>query len=125
MNIGFDIDDTITRCPEFFSVISKALVGAGHHVYIITFRTNTDEVAELMHDEGIAFTEIITCGAEIPPDGFSKWKANIIHQRSIKIYFEDYCDVVNEVDESTVVFMPISRRLGMVGYFDPCEEDSA
>ena len=28
MRVAFDIDDTITRCPKFFAVISQALMAA-------------------------------------------------------------------------------------------------
>ena len=37
MVIGIDIDDTITRNPQFFAILSSAFVKAGHRVIIITF----------------------------------------------------------------------------------------
>ncbi len=36
MRIGLDIDDAITRDPEFFAPISGLLTDAGHDVFIIT-----------------------------------------------------------------------------------------
>lgn len=46
MIIAFDIDDTITRHPPFFAVLSRALVEAGHQVLIITFRDDPTVTAE-------------------------------------------------------------------------------
>ena len=32
MRVAIDIDGTITRCPVFFSIVSRALLAAGHQV---------------------------------------------------------------------------------------------
>ena len=44
MNIALDIDGTITKNPEFFSVLSQAIRQAGGKVYIVTSRSNADGV---------------------------------------------------------------------------------
>lgn len=36
MNIAFDIDDTITKYPEFFMELGRAWKARGHKVYLIT-----------------------------------------------------------------------------------------
>lgn len=36
MNIGIDIDGTITKYPEFFMELGKLFREAGHSVYVIT-----------------------------------------------------------------------------------------
>ena len=46
MKVALDIDDTITRCPDFFAFLSKALKDAGHHVYVVSYRADRDATAE-------------------------------------------------------------------------------
>jgi len=36
MRVSFDLDGTITKHPEFFVALGKALLAAGHTVYILT-----------------------------------------------------------------------------------------
>ena len=40
MVVAFDIDDTISRHPQFFAFLTQALIAAGHKVLIITFRSD-------------------------------------------------------------------------------------
>jgi len=51
MNIGVDIDDTITAVPEFFKSINSAFIKQGHVIHIITSRTANDEVREITQAE--------------------------------------------------------------------------
>lgn len=59
MIIGLDLDGTITRCPQFFAVISKALVAAGHKVYIVTWREDKEFTLEDLAEHGITFNQLI------------------------------------------------------------------
>jgi len=43
MKIAIDIDGVITRIPEFLALTSKALMKEGHHITILTSRTNSKE----------------------------------------------------------------------------------
>jgi len=38
MNVGLDIDGTITEHPAFFALLSTAFRAAGHRVLIFTYR---------------------------------------------------------------------------------------
>ncbi|MFQ5953001.1 MAG: hypothetical protein ACE5JK_06325 [Candidatus Omnitrophota bacterium] len=42
MKIGLDVDDTIMRQPEFFSLLSRAAKEKGHEVHVVTTRPRTD-----------------------------------------------------------------------------------
>ena len=59
MRVAFDIDDTITRCPDFFAVISQALMAAGHDVYIISYRSGRGVVEQELEGYGIRFRDVI------------------------------------------------------------------
>ena len=59
MRIGFDIDDTIIRCPEFFAVASKALMAAGHKVYIVSYREDRGFAEEDLAEHCVSFDELV------------------------------------------------------------------
>ena len=59
MVIGLDIDDTITQHPEFFSLISHALIDAGHEVVIITFREDRQIAETDLKLWNIAYSKLI------------------------------------------------------------------
>ena len=57
MNIGIDIDGTITAAPEFFACLTKALFADGHNVHILTFRAHSmkEQTEKLLKDIGIKY----------------------------------------------------------------------
>jgi len=61
MNIALDCDGVITEVPEFWAVVSKALIDAGHKGYVITDITPyfaTQRLQELQ-EYGIHYTHLI------------------------------------------------------------------
>ncbi len=112
MIIAFDIDNTITRHPEFFALISHSLKDAGHTVVIITFRENREETRALLGELGIAYDTLVTSSLEAHLEhGVDEWKAAICRQRRVDIFFEDDPRVITHVDPSTVCMMPIDKEL--------------
>ena len=108
MNVALDIDDTITRCPEFFAFLSKALKNAGHSVYVISFRADYDSTADDLADYGVVYDELVLAAdLDLDIEGFYKWKAEMCRRLKIDVFFEDMPEVAREVDEATVCFVPI------------------
>ena len=62
INLGLDIDGTITDAPEFFSLLSHSVKNAGGRVYIVTSRIGSPEVRKASIDEvrsyGVVFDDI-------------------------------------------------------------------
>ncbi|MGB3112166.1 MAG: hypothetical protein WBB84_04205, partial [Candidatus Omnitrophota bacterium] len=62
MKIGLDVDDTIMKQPEFFSLLSHAAMGKGHEVHIVTTRPDTDfdrqRTLDDLSDSDIAYDAI-------------------------------------------------------------------
>ena len=106
MIIGIDFDETITRCPEFFALLTKALKAEGHTILIITFRTDVDDIHRDLAKLDIAYTELII-EADIPRDDFYAWKAMVCRERNVDILFEDMPGVAAAVEPPTVVMMPL------------------
>jgi hypothetical protein len=117
MNVALDIDDTITRHPEFFAFLSKALKAAGHNVYVISYRADYDFTKIELAEYGIVYDELILAAdLDLDVQGFYKWKAEMCDRLKIDVFFEDMPEVANELSDSTVCFLPFDRDLGRITY---------
>jgi acid phosphatase class B len=110
MQIGIDIDDTITAIPEFFRELTASFVKKGHEVHIITSRTETEEARKETEKElkglGIVYAYLYF----LPPYSVAKeqcphreldWHEKYLNQKveyclkkGISIYYEDDGKVV-------------------------------
>ncbi len=112
MIIGFDIDDTITRHPEYFAFISHALIKAQHEVIIITFREDRRSTKVDLKRWDIAYSKLITSNLEeCFEHGVNEWKGVVCRQYGIEIFYEDDPEVIKHVDESTICMMPVSKSI--------------
>ncbi|OGS20959.1 MAG: hypothetical protein A2252_04515 [Elusimicrobia bacterium RIFOXYA2_FULL_39_19] len=110
MNIGIDIDDTITAMPEFFKVLTEAFARKGHQVHIVTSRTETEESRRITEAElselGIKYNHLHfipsqTVAERVCPhrelDWYNKYlwqKVAYCLQNDILVYFDDDPKVV-------------------------------
>ena len=108
--IAFDIDDTITLHPEFFSLSSKALVDAGHEVLIVTFRTDRLEAHRFLQSMQIEYTHLITLtqDEQLHRD-LDPWKGEICQRYRVDVFFEDRPEVIEHVRPPTICFMPVDQ----------------
>lgn len=124
MIVALDIDGTITRCPEFFSLLSKALKAAGHTVLVITFRGDSvDDIATELEGLGIVFSELITAPMTLFMHNFVTWKASVCTERNVDILFEDMPDVAAAVGPPTIVMLPLEDRTRRLMASIPWSED--
>lgn len=124
MIVALDIDGTITRCPEFFSLLSKALKAAGHTVLVITFRGDSvDDIATELEGLGIVFSELVTAPMTLFMRDFVTWKASVCAERNVDILFEDMPDVAAAVGPPTVVMLPLEDRTRRLMASIPWSED--
>lgn len=110
MVIALDIDDTITRHPPFFSVLSQALVAAGHTVVIITYRQDREEAAGALEGWGIAYDTLVTHSLEIElAEGYDpeQWKARVCREHGVEVFFEDSARVLKHVDPGTLCLLAV------------------
>lgn len=116
MNVAFDIDDTITRHPQFFALLSRSLRAEGHRVIIITFRDNRDVTANDLREWGIAYDTLVTSTLELCLEhGVDEWKAEVCRTHQVDIFFEDDPEVLRHVDDRIVCMMPIDRTYHVLG----------
>lgn len=61
MRVALDIDGTLDEHPGFFAFLSQSLRGAGHEVFILTYRDpdSVARVAEQLLGWGIVFDELV------------------------------------------------------------------
>ena len=108
MIIALDIDDTITRRPEFFSHLSRSLVAAGHRVLIITYKQDRDSAEADLRSWGIAYDLLITSTLESCLEhGVEQWKAAVCREHGVDVFFEDDPDVLRHVDDSVACLVPV------------------
>lgn len=103
VNIGIDIDGTITAAPEFFSVLTRAFRRAGHKVYIITYRqpmavqaTRGDLAAW-----GIEYDDMYLCGNA---EEMGQWKAKIAAMLDLDVMFDDMPQSLSALSEKVKRF---------------------
>jgi len=99
--IGIDLDDTITKYPQFFSQLSQLWISAGGEVYIITFRSscNPHVEQELLASYGIAYTDVIYANK----DDDSKAKA--IKELGVEVMFDDMPEFLIHVESDVACFL--------------------
>lgn len=92
MNIGIDLDDTITDMPEFFTVICAAFLSAGHEVHIITYRDDNKEAKSDLDEHDIKYTAL-----HLPPENVKNaetWKAQVAKELNLDLMIDDSPEVL-------------------------------
>ena len=114
MRIALDIDGTITRSPEFFAVLSKALIDAGHTVFVVTHRLDRNDTEDELAEYGVRYHELVL------PDSFdheiADWKIEAYQHVEPDIVFEDMLEVVNALPSSVASFVPLTPKKGLLAY---------
>jgi hypothetical protein len=124
MHIAFDIDGTIDRCPEFFAILSKAMSGSGHKVYVISYREDRELAEEDLPKYGIPFDELVLPTEQelrrANPGTWrteaGRWKADVCRRPAIDVFFEDMPEVVNTLDARTLALIVADPSLGKLRY---------
>lgn len=111
MIIGLDIDDTITRHPEFFSFLSGALIQASHTVIIITFREDRPATEKYLRECNVSYNELVTSTLESSFEyGVNQWKSAMCKKHRVDILFDDDPKALKYIDETTFCMMPVKTR---------------
>lgn len=96
MNIGVDLDDTISELPEFFAIVSQALRRHGHKVYIVSYRSaaSFDESRREVAAWGIEHD-----GLFHPVDGerIGAFKSRIASELDLDVFFDDMPEALAEM----------------------------
>lgn len=95
MNIGLDLDGTITENYHFFRELSNTWRSG--KVYIITYRNSVNPVINILTSNMIRYDDIIL--AKSLND-----KARIIKELNIKVYFDDQDECLYNIPEDVTVF---------------------
>ena len=111
MRVALDIDETITKHPEFFAFLSKALMDAGHRVFIVTFRWHREETERDLAQMGISYHELhLEEDQEVfRHTGFYEWKANKCRELGVDVLFEDMTPVAHLLDGDVLTFVPYDK----------------
>jgi len=123
MVVALDIDGIITRCPEFFALLAKELLRAGHAVVIITFREDRTSAAADLARWGVPYSELVTSTLDACLEhGVNEWKGVVCRREGVDVFFEDDPDVLAHIDDRTLCFMPAGAAAARG---NPCPADVA
>ncbi len=104
MNIGIDLDGTITARPEFFARLTKALTAGGCRVFVIPLRHRSNQAATEaeLHELGIVFHKVICAhvGVDAPV-----WKSRWAKRVRLDAMFEDSPDNLNAMPNGVAKFL--------------------
>lgn len=96
MKMGLDLDGTIDALPWLFSILSKALIGSGAQIHIITYRdpgTRAATEADLARF-GIAYTAL-----HMPPvdADMVDWKRSTAMRLGLDLMIDDMPEVLAKI----------------------------
>ncbi|MCC5829742.1 MAG: hypothetical protein JJU36_09890 [Phycisphaeraceae bacterium] len=100
MNVGIDLDQTITELPEFFAIVSAALRQAGHRMHIVSYRHESDladtriELAEL----GVQHDGVHLSGQN---EGLTAFKARMARELDFDLFIDDMPEALVDLPEKT------------------------
>jgi hypothetical protein len=123
MVIGLDIDDTITRHPEFFAFLSAAAIATGHRVLILTMRVDRAHAESDLRAMGIVWSELHTFPEDRTAAGYWSWKGELCRQHGVDLYFDDSPDILEHMPPSTFPFLALDLPRHRVGRIRECDDD--
>ena len=97
MKIGIDFDDTITDMPEFFQILTGALLQK-HEVHIISYRDTEIELVKELRKLNITYTK-----AHVPPPNIAswKWKSELAAKLQLDLMIDDSPEVLSQMPANT------------------------
>lgn len=112
MNIGVDIDHTITEAPELFSAMLNGFLASGHKVFIITYRSNLDRLMteKELESYNVKYTKLIMT-PEDPPLPPGPWKCKIARQIDLDIMIDDAPEVIRDMPKKVKTIWLFDRSI--------------
>jgi len=101
MRVGIDIDGTITKLPEFYSILTKGLLLSGHEVHIISYRKLDlyPYTRQQLKTWGIQYTYLRLSDQTTPAP---EWKAKIVKENELNLFIDNDTDVLASLGEKVV-----------------------
>lgn len=103
MNYGFDLEGTLDAAPEVFRPLCRALMQAGHGVYVITGlfpgATREQRLQQLFaigFFHRVQYTSLL-CVPGTSPEEIGTGKANACKEYRIGLYVDDRADFLAEM----------------------------
>lgn len=95
LNLGLDLDGTISEKPEYFRMLSNMWSG---NVFVITYRSDYDKAKKDVEQYGIRYNEIILVRS------FDA-KAEVIREKNINVYYDDQPEMIANIPDNVQVFL--------------------
>lgn len=99
--VGVDVDGTITKHPELFRILCKALRKEGCSVHIVTCRLEPEFIQDDLKGWGIEYDKIHVPEIESDHLSAAEWKAKVCQDEGITVMFDDSPDIIIGLGEKT------------------------
>jgi len=101
MRVGIDIDNTIDKKPEFYSILARALLLSGHEVHIVTYRKVDlyDYTRAQLKKWNIPYTNLRLSDQVLPSP---EWKAKIVKEKELDLFIDNNMEVLAALGEKVV-----------------------
>ena len=93
MIVGLDIDGTISKHPELFRILSKALRNEGHSVHIVTCRMEPEHTEKDLESWGIEYDRLHLIPVQTDLS-VADWKRKVCEDEGLDFLFDDSPDVL-------------------------------
>ena len=114
MNIGLDIDGTISESPEFFALLSASLKAAGNKVHIISYRDPSPKSVVETKQE-LKSWKIAYDALHIPDDdiriGMGEWKRSVAERLNLNIMIDDALEVLAAMPKGVLRFWVVPEEV--------------
>lgn len=117
MICALDLDDTVTACPAFFSLLARALRAGGHKVFVLTLRRDPALAADDLAELDVDYDDLEVLPASWPGDP-AAWKAKRCRELAVDVLVDDSVEIARLVDPGTFVLVPRDPTLGILTYSD-------
>ena len=115
MNLGLDIDGTISAAPAFFRRVARAWRAAGREVHVISARSDDPQVRRITEEDlaawgiphqGLHLLPGIAASQTLCPHGHLDWYSRYLWQKvaiaqalDVTVYFDDDAKVLSLFSE--------------------------
>lgn len=118
MNIGIDIDGTITEMPQFYAVLTAAMKQFGHKIYIVSYRGSWGDAETIneLTSWNITYDKLCTCSDNVTAAVFKRKMAETL---SLDLMIDDEPEVINALPPKCKRFWVCDREIYDIGRVIP------
>jgi len=110
MNVGIDLDHTISEAPWFFQALVKGMRMDDHRVFVLTYRDNHEGAFEDLNNFGIMFDGLFTPPTPLKIDA-PAWKAQMARELKLDLMIDDSPENLRAMPKDVTTIWFLNREV--------------